>query len=348
MIETILYGPIPVRPLSVVGAAGLLFVAWISAEMSLERVDLRCRADTDRCDWTTGGPSLRRHTVFPRAALTGVRVVAETTSNKGAVTHYGVPYLEIASGAPLRSMRVTPEEAEAFAATVRAGIAGRQAFSAALRAPVWGVFIAPIIALIAAAVAHNGLRDMGSMALRVDRAAGQIRVARRILWIGLPWRTFALPRGADVIVEPKRTGSWLDSRAIAPERYGRLVLTAPGAERQPLTGFMRGHRVHLAAAAALRAALGHPPGSLEAELIGASTPVPHPMAPNLAGKLAVAWMGACIGSIVGMAVLWGGAAAVGLTTGTSSEEIWPIGGALLGALAGIGLALWWTRAQPPE
>ena len=191
-----------------------------------------------------------------------------------------------------------------FAATVRAGIAGRQGFSAALDAPVWGVFIGPIIALIAAAVAYSGLRDMGSMVLQVDREAGRIRVARRILWIGLPWRTFALPRGADVIVERRK--SWLDSRATASGQYGRLVLTAPGAERQPLSGFMRGHRVHLTAAAALRAALGHPPGSLEAELIEASTPVPHPMAPNLAGRLAVAWTGACIGSMGGMAVLWAG------------------------------------------
>ena len=44
----------------------------------------------------------------------------------------------------------------------------------------------------------------------------------------------------------------------------------------------------------------------------------------------------------------GGAAAVGLTTGTSGDGTWPISGALLGAMAGIGLALWWTRAQPPE
>ncbi len=346
-METIIHGPIPVRPLQVVGAAGLMFVAWVSVEMGLDRADLICRTDTDRCDLTTGGPSLRRRTAFPRSALTGVRVVAETTSNKGVVTRWGVPHLDLASGPPLRSMRVPPEEAEAFAAEVRAGIADKRWFSASLRAPIWGVFFGPVIALIAAAVAYSGLRDMGSVVLQVDRAAGQLRVARRVLWLRMPWRTFTLPRGADVIVESERRKGWLDSRAMPPEPYGRLVLVGPGAERQPLSGFLRGHRVHLAAAAAVRAALGRPPGALEAELAAASKPVPHPVAGSLPGKFAVAWAGACIGALAGMAALWGGAAAAGLI-GTSGEGFWPISGAMLGAMAGIGLALWWTRAQPPE
>lgn len=338
---SVVYGPFPLRAAHLALSTLLLLAGLAVAGVAFSRDHLVCTPGA-RCVMTRSLPS--RTTGFPMSSLSDARVDIERTSKGGS---YGRVVLVFEGGRELRLQQASPERAAEVATSIRAGLAGQQPIDVTLRGPWWaGLFALGLLAM-GLALAYSGAQGRGRFRLEITHGGAGLRVQRRFLAIPVSSRDVSLEGVVDVRVEGGKVREMSLSRGEDPSPAGRIVLVDRSGATRPVTeSFFRGQAVHLRAAAELRALLGLDPmpHGVEAQL--ASLP---PVTTPPGTRFAMAWAGVGVGTIAGMALLGLAGLALGVFRMSDPIEVWVVAiGGGGGAIAGVALALYFTRSRPPR
>jgi hypothetical protein len=247
-----------------------------------------------------------------------------------------------------RLLDAEPDEARAIVASIESARSRGSEFRTTLTGPRWLLVLGAVFALMGASMAWIAVRRMGAFGLSIGHD-GSLLVERRILGVPLGARSFALHGVVDVALEWSQEKDFWTSRSEA-RPAGRLALVFRD-HRVPLTDeYWPGQTVHYRAAAELRRNLGFPPGALETELHALENTLVRPaMARTPGGVFGLAWLGACCGALIGLAILGLALLSLGLIHMSDGIEPWMlIVGCGGGAVSGVGLALYLARPQPPR
>lgn len=337
---SVVHGPFPIRVTRFLISILLLLAAIIVAMVSLSKSHLACTPGA-RCVLTRGIPA--RTTGFPMSALRDVRVDMKRGSKGGT---QGVVVLVLDGGHPISLQQVSPERATEAAAAVRAGIAGQRPIDVTLRGPWWLLSLGLALLASGLTMAYSATKGLGRFHLEITRGGAALRVRRLVLAIPVSSHEVSLEGVADVRVEGGKLGEMWLGRGEAPTPAGRLVLVDRSGAARPLTAAVfPGQAVHLRAAAELLQLLGldrrrHVEEQL-ASLPRATTP--------LGTRIAALWIGATVGSLVGVGLLGLAGIALGLLRTSDTIEPWLlVAGGGGGAIAGVALAVHLTRSRPPR
>jgi len=324
-------------------AVGGLVLGALLFGLLRHHVTVDCRAGEATCTVADHGLGRDGGGRFERRALRGARVLQEFTYGKGkSKTEWGVPVL-LLEGRELRLLRVTPRAAREAAERVRAFVAsGEPTLHLELREPFWLLLFPLAFTLAGVALLLSGLRGAGRVRLVLDRAREAITARRSCFGVPLGSRALSSHRVVDVVVEPHTLPDLFRGRGGALDPGGRLLLVYEDGTREPLTSRpLRGERIHHAAAEALRQALG-----LEPRPLPELPPPPRGMWSTAGGKLGVVWLGACCGSLLGIAAFAGVGLALGqLKLRDSAGGFWYWGGLTFGVAGGIAIAVWLARPR---
>lgn len=338
---SVAYGPFPVRKGRLLGSFAALLVAVIAATIALQEEQLTCTADA-RC--VLGSTLVPSSPSLPSSPLRRVSV-AIVSGSKGA--KHGVVVLAFDDGREVRLLQVTPAEAEDAAREIRSGIEAKRPIDVTVHGPR----IALVFTLGAAAMwltmLYSALKGLGRMRLELVQDGAGLRVRRRVLGIPLGARELSLEGVTDVRVETGTLGEMWLTRGQAPSPAARLVAVDRSGESRPITDrVFPGQAVHLRAASDLRALLGfeRQPGGVEDQLVS----LPKIITP-LSTRIAFAWIGVTVGSLLCVAAFGLLGLAFGLLRANDTMEGAVLGGGgIVGAASGIFLALYLTRARVPR
>lgn len=361
------WGPFPLRGWRLVSGLGLSAIGILCCVFGLLRSTLSCArtgALAGQCELSRSGFDAPRR--FPIESLRELKVAYSETRNKGRVTRHGrilIPVLPGGRAIALQSEGRDAADRNAAALRTFAGDPAAQQIAIATERPYAMLIIGGLMALMGVSFLYSVIAGRRRFLFQWDALTRQLEV--RLVWplglgSGAP-KTVSIDSPQDVEIcwervedfwtssrSPGPPGGWLRIRA-AGGRTLDLSLTALGLGKgraQP------GYRVHLRAAEALRRLLRCPPRSAEEDArVTASYEKAKPQAApgfqGAGGKAAVVWLGACCGSLVGLAV--SGSLAVGLGFKKLSDDaggLWFFLGILLGAAAGIAVA--WRLTQVPD
>lgn len=332
------YGPFPIRFGLFLGSLGVLLLGVTVFAIAIEREEVRCDAAGD----CVADGRIARPRRFAAREVKDVRVVEERGSKGGT---YGVVVLDMPPR-QIRLMRTTPRDAAIAASELRAGLARGGPFAVAVDGPIWMLAIAIGALVGAVAMARSALFGIGRMQLDLAQGGAALRVTRRVFGIPVGAREVSLEGVRDVSVEHGRISTFFTGRGQPPPACGRLLLhDADGSTRPVTEQSFPGTVVHLRAAIALRAALELEPrpGGVEDEL--ARTPL---TVTPLGSRVGFAWLGVCTGSLVGAGAAGVVAFAVRVATGVTPDTVIILPGAGLGAVGGVALSLYLTRARLPR
>lgn len=358
------WGPFPLRGWRLLSGLGLSAIGILCCLFGLVHSTLRCARTGElagQCELSRSGFDAPRR--FPLGNLRELKVVYSETRNKGRVTRNGrilIPVLPGGSPSALQSEGRDAADRNAAALRAFAEDPAAQQIAIATERPSMMLIIGGLMALMGFSFLYSVIAGRRRLLFRWDAPTRQLEV--RLLWplglgAGAP-KTVSIDAPQDVEIcwervedfwtstrSPGPPGGWLRIRAAGGRKVD-LSLTALGLGKgraQP------GYRVHLRAAEALRRLLRCPPRSAEEDArVAASYEKAKPqVAPGFqgaGGKAAAVWLGACCGSLLGLAV--SGSLAVGLGFKKLSDEaggLWFGLGVLLGAAAGIAIA--WRLTQ---
>lgn len=342
------WGPFPIRPVRLALAAFSILIGALFAWMGLQGQTLVCERGRDPICRTEG--FLLADEELAGRTLEAVEIQT-VRRGKGRGAEYGTVILKSDRGR-LALLEVEGDVARAVAARLDAF---RTSNEVQIREELRGEPLVLVISLIAVSVAlsltRSGFAGVGRMELVVRE--GWLDARRRVL--GLSGRTgsVSLAHTEDVIVEwTDEKDFWL-SRGQRPRKLGRLALVRTGGGRTPVTdAFWPGETLHLRAATALRALLDLAPmrGGVEEQLAAIERNPERPQwAKLLPTRIALCWLGACCGSLVGIALFGTLGALLGAFRSNESIPEWVIGGGgAVGALAGIVFVLWLARPRVPR
>ncbi|MGK3996542.1 hypothetical protein [Sorangium sp. So ce1024] len=338
---SVVHGPFPIRAARLLVSIPLLLAAIIVTALSFSKDHLACTPGA-RCVLTRALAS--RTTGFPMASLRDVRVDVRRGS-KGGVQ--GAVVLVLDGGHQLSLQQVSHERATEVAAAVRAGIAGQQPIDVTLRSPWWVLPLGLGLLAMALTMAYSATKGLGRLHLEITRGGAALRVRRLVLGIPVSSDEVSLEGVTDVRVEGGKLGEPLLGRGEAPTPAGRLVLVDRSGATRPLTAAVfPGKAVHLRAASELRQLLGLAPQRHGVEeQLAALRPTTTP----LGTRIVVLWVGVCVGAVAGLGVLGLAGVALGLVRTSDPMEPWLlVTGSGGGAIAGVALAVYLTRRQPPR
>jgi hypothetical protein len=332
------YGPFPIRQGRLVASFIALFVALLLTLFALEREHLVCTPGA-RC--VVSGTILSRTRTFPAAALRDARVDIEHGSKGGK---HGVVVLVIDGAREIRLQRATPAEAAQIAANIRTRLAGKLPINVTLRNPWW--LLLPALGLLAIGVtmAYSALKGLGRIRLDIVQGGAALRVRRSIAGVPVSSHDVSLEGVADVRIEGGVLGEMWLGRTETGSPAARIALIEHTGSGRPLTATVfPGHAVHLRAAAELRALLGleRRPGGVEEQL--ASLPM---ITTPLQTRIALSWIGVTVGSLLGIGLFGAVGLALGLLRASEVEEWHVAVGGISGAIAGVALVVYGTRARP--
>jgi hypothetical protein len=243
-------------------------------------------------------------------------------------------------GGTLRLRRVDEDQAERAARTIREGLGSHTAFEVTLRDPWYASLVGLGMAVFGVVLARSAVRGMGRFVIDVAAGGQALRVTRRILGVAVSTREVFSADAERVDVDVGVVHDAWKSRGEADPIGGRLVIVQQSGERRLLCDdFHRGEAIHLRAAIALSARLGLASSELEGRL--ASLPWRQT---RMVNRIAYAWMGITVGSLVGVALVAIVGLALGLLHARDGPEAWMF---VPGAVAGVALVLHLTRRRPP-
>lgn len=356
--DAVVWGPFPLRRARLVGGLAILAMGLLFLLVGVQRQVLSCArsgALAEQCEWRTG---LRERSVrrFPLSSLQLVRVVYTQTSNKGHVTHWGQLILDI-GGREKALARQEVAAADASAARLRAFLGDPT--QQELRIDT-GIHVAML--LFGGAFALGGLWMLhsvwyGRRRFRFTWDGLTQQLSMQLLWPpGLakgPPQTFTLQRPVEVEISWEEVKDAFSSSRSPGPRGGRLLVRLQHGGSETLLPYpLPGYRVHIRAAERLRALLRCPPRSADAaarieDTYEAERPKLGPGWTGISGKIAVTWLGACCGALLGIAA----SGVLGLLLGAiklsdSADGPWFFGG-MIGGIAG-GIALAWRLLLRPD
>lgn len=358
------WGPFPLRGWRLLSGLGLSAMGLLCCVFGLMRSTLICARSGElagQCELSRNGFDAPRR--FPLDSLRELKITYSETRNKGRVTKHGrilIPALP--GGRPIALQSEGRDAADRNAAALRtfASDPAAQQISIATERPYVMLIIGGLMALMGFSFLYTVIAGRRRLLFRWDALTRQLEV--QLQWplgfdSGAP-KKIAIESPCDVEICWERVDDfWTSSRSPGPPG-GWLRIRAAGGRQVDLSLMglglgkgraQAGYRVHIRAAEALRRLLRCPPRSAEEEaLIAASYEKAKPqVAPGfqgVGGKAAVVWLGACCGSLIGLAV--SGSLAVGLGFKKLSDDAggpWFFLGILLGAAAGIAIALRLTQ-----
>ncbi|KYF83262.1 hypothetical protein BE11_37350 [Sorangium cellulosum] len=335
------YGPFPIRAARLLFSVLLLLGAIVVAIVALSKDHLACTPGA-RCVLTRATTS--RTIGFPMSALRDVRVDVRRGSKGGS---HGVVVLLLDGGHQVSLQQVSHKRAAEVATIVRASLAGEQRIDVTLRGPWWILPLAIGMLAMGLTMAYSATKGLGRFRLEITRGGAALRARRFVLGIPVSSHEVSLGGVTDVRVEGGTLGEMWLGRGEAPSPAGRIVLVDRSGAARPLTeAVFPGQAVHLRAAAELRALLGIERERHDVEEQLAS--LPRTRTP-LGTRVAVAWAGTTVGAIAGVGLLGLAGIALGLLRTSDPIEAWLIAvGGGGGAIAGVALALYLTRARPPR
>ena len=344
---TVRYGPFPLRIGRFFGALAGFVGSLVVSLVALETQHVHCDFSAE------GTCSIETHVSnhddarFRSSDLMGVRM--ETArKGKGKGKEYGIVVLVLPRG-EYRLLDAEPDEARAIVASIESAKSRGSEFRTTLTGPRWLLVLGAVFALMGVSMAWIAMRRMGAFVLSIGHD-GSLLIERRALGVPVGARSLALHGVVDVALEWSQEKDFWTSRSEAPRPAGRVVLVFRD-RRVPLTDeYWPGQTVHYRAVVELRRNLGFPPSALETELHTLENTLVRPaMAQTGAGRFGLAWLGACCGAILGLAALGLGLLSLGLMRMSDGIEPWMvIVGSGGGAVAGVGLALYLARPQPPR
>ena len=331
----VVHGPFPIRAGRLLGAITAVVLGGVLVALFLSTDVVACEAGEDGT--CTVQQTLSRDARFPSASVRDVRVDHERGS-KGA--KYGVDVLVLEGGGTLRLRRVDEDQAEQAARTIREGLASHGAFQVTLRDPWYASLLGVGMAVFGVVLARSAVRGMGRYAIDVVAGGQALRVTRRILGVAVSSREVFAADAERVDVDVGVVPDAWKNRGEADPVGGRVVIVDHSGERRLLSDdFHRGEAIHLRAAIALSGRLGLAAGELEARL--ASLPWRQT---RMVSRIAYAWMGITVGSMVGVALMAITGLALGLLHARDGPEAWMF---VPGAVAGVAVVLFLTRRRPP-
>ncbi len=348
---TVLWGPFPVRWGPLVAVVPCLFLGILLTMMGFDKGVLRCERAHNFCGYQRTTFINRRVRPFPLDQLRGARVI-EVKSGKRTRSAVQLDLGE----RKWRMVPTTAAETQRVAAKINEFVkSDAPTLEVHQHNPIWFGLVGIGFLLAGMALLWSGLRGAGR--IRLEVASDRIRWTRRILRLRASSGEFRLDafRDAirDVVVEWSKRSHFFQHRHEIPETFARLrVINKDGSSRPLVERSFRGHEVHLRAAAELRRVLELPPRREDAQreqdhLAAAARPPETPGSfSGRGGRFAAAWLGMCVGSLGGMAVL--GMFKLISQTASASDQITDLD-ALIGggggALTGILLALRLTRPK---
>lgn len=344
------WGPFPLRRARLAGGLAILGMGLMMILVGLQHHVLTCArsgALAGQCQWQTG---LRARHVrhFPLAALKSVRIVQTQTSNKGHVTRWGQLMLQIGD----REYALARQhEAEAETSAARLQDFLRDPAQPALRIDTERSLVACGIGLAFALGGAWLLHSVwyGRRRFRFTWDAMAQTLSMQLHWplgfaVGPPV-TWTLQRPVEVELSWEEvTDAFTSQRSPGPRGARLLVRLANGESQALLPRPLPGYGVHIRAAEQLRSLLGCPPrspasaASIEAAY-AAARPQLGPGWTGIGGRIAATWLGACCGSLLGIAT----SGVIGLLLGAiklsdSADGPWFFVGMIGGIAAGVALA----------
>jgi hypothetical protein len=334
------YGPFPIRQGRLVTSVAAFFIALILTFIALEQEHVTC---TPGASCVVTRTILSRARTFPMATLRDARVIIEQGSKGGK---HGVVVLVIDGAPEVRLQSVTLAEATEIATTIRVRLASKQAINVTLRKSWWILLPALGLLMVGISLAYSALKGLGRFRLDIIQGGAGLCIRRSIFGVPVSSADVSLESVTDVRIEGGVLGEMWLSRGETASPAARIILVDQAGAGRPLTAAVfPGHAVHLRAAAELRAILGldRRPGGVEEQL--ASLPI---VTMPLGTRIALSWIGITVGSLLGVGLLGFGGLASGLLR-TSALDGWlVVVGGVPGAIAGVALVFYWTRAQPPR
>jgi hypothetical protein len=334
------YGPFPIRQGRLAASFAALLVALLMALFVLEQEHLTC---TPGASCVVTGTILSQRRAFPTAALRDARVVIERGSKGG---EQGVVVLVVDGAREIRLQSAPPAEAAEVAATIRARVASKQPIDITLQRSQW-LWIPALGALvIGITMACSALKGFGRFRLDVVKGGAGLRARRSIFGVPVSSHEVSLEGVTDVRIEGGVLGEMWLGRGETASPAARIVLVDQAGAGRPLTATVfPGQAVHLRAAAELRAILGleRRPGGVEEQL--AALPM---VTTPLWTRVGLSWIGVTVGSLLGVGLFGALGLALGLLRASELEE-WHVAiGGISGAIAGVAVVVYRTRARPPR
>lgn len=362
--DEVRWGPFPLRGWRLLSGLGLSAIGILCCVFGLMRSTLSCARTGElmgQCELRKSGFDEPRR--FPIDSLRELKVVYSETRNKGRVTRHGRILLPgLPGGRPITLQSEGRDAADRNAAALRAFAddPAAQQISIATERPYAILIFGGLMAVLGISFLCSVIAGRRRFLFKWDALTRQLEV--RLEWplglaSGAP-KKLSIDSPADVEIcwgrvedfwtssrSPGPPGGWLRIRAAG----GRDVDLSPMALGMGKGRAQAGYRVHLRAAEALRRHVRCPPRSAEEEARVAAShekakPQVAPGFQGLGGKAAAVWLGACCGSLIGLAV--SGSLAVGLKFQKLSDDAggpWFVLGILFGAAAGIAISLRLTQ-----
>ncbi|MEZ4225811.1 MAG: hypothetical protein R3B13_32965 [Polyangiaceae bacterium] len=340
------YGPFPIQLILVVVAVGLVLGGALFLMMGLDHGELHCEGAGNECVYRRAVWVNTRPRTFAFELLKGAR----TTEVRSKDSVRGQVELDLGEQRLLLNS-TSPPEAACVTRQINEHLEKRDAdWTVRQENERWPAVAGAVTVLIALGLLWWALHDRGT--IRIELSGRTLRWRRRLLGLRLASGELELPRDVqDIVVEWSRRNTFLQHRHALPKTFGQLHAVTSDGSTLPLFAVREGHAMHLEAAARLRDALELPERSAlvaaeQARLAAEARPVATPSSfVGLGGRLAAAWMGACLGALGGMALLGVGKILLGANLDdpiTTADTIFGAGG---GCVGGILLALRMTRPK---
>lgn len=344
---SILYGPFPVRLGRFFGAFAALAVAIPMCAVAFERQRLHCDFGASGTCSIESFVSLRSDVRFATGELRDV-AVESVRRGKGKGTEYGVVVLTV-SNRQHRLMDAEPAEARAIAANIASARVDRKAYEVTLKGTPWLGLLAVVFAAMGLSMAWIALRRMGALRLTFQHD-GSLSVERRVFGVPIRTHSLSLHGVTDVQLEWRDESDFWKGRYELPRQVARIALVTRDRSLPVTDEFWPGRTLHYRAAAELRRCLGFSPGALASELHVLENTLERPaIARTPAGRFGVGWAGACVGSLLGLALLGVVGLSLGFLRMQDGIEPWMlIVGSGGGAVSGVALALHLVRPRPPR
>ena len=358
-VGAVIWGPFPLRRARLLGGLALLPMALLMVFMGLQHQVVTCARSgvlAEQCTWQGGlrDSSVRR---FPLAALRSVQVTYTETMNKGRTTHWGQVVLDI-SGRSVTMHRQKAADADENAAALQTFL--RSPAQQAVRIDTgWSVgmlVLGGVFALMGAALVRSVWNGRRRFRFTWDASTQQLAMQPQSplgTEIGSP-ATWSLREPVEVEIQWGEVKDFFTSSRSPGPRGGRLVVRlASGSTVELLPAPMPGYGVHLRAATELRRLLRcAPAAAAEAARLAASYESARPqLGPGwtgISGRIAATWLGACCGSVLGMAISGVLAVLLGFVKlSDNADGPWFFGGLIGGVVVGVALA-WRLLLRPDE
>lgn len=347
--SVVIWGPFPLRRARLCIGLALLGLAILMGWIGTIRDSISCARRGPRagqCELRGGarGDPLQS---FELSSITDVSVKYTESHRRKQTVKRGEVVVHLASG-ELHMKRETPQGAEANVEALRSFLrnANADTVHVVTQREWWGIIFVGMFGLGGAGMLYTVLAGRRRIRCTWNSFTQQLTVQREWplgIFTSEP-QTLTLKRPASVDIAWGRVDDFFSSSRSPGPPGGRLCVTCEGGESQsidPETWF--GYGVHVRAAEQLRSLLGCAPKTpAERERIEAANraakPMPSPQWTTAFGKVALAWLGICTGSLIGLAI--SATIAVGFRFQKSSDPaggFWFVSGVFGGAALGVWL-----------